>query len=455
MGNQRESISLGFYLNKGGTHLYILIMIMVATVFLGTELLAIPTPGFQLSLYRMSLILTYILTVYQIHKSNPKLRISVKSSTTGILAAYVFWWLWGFLSILWAMSFSHWLRAFFLLSLGVAGLVIIYFWTQDVGEWKGLIKATWASMTLLLIWGYYELLTNHYLFANLAKLDKHNTFASQPLSRIPVTVFENQNDFATMLLAYLVINLILFSWSTRIWQKMSLLTIMALASYLVFRCESRLILFSFILIFFVRFILSFRLDFKFKDYIRLLIFSLIIITIVVFFIPPIRGKLDSLFYIGYGQSLDGDTVRLNLWRNGLNYLGQSFGLGVGAGNIEFWMTHSKELPTKIITNMHNWWLEILVAYGFPVFLAYVWAYASMIYYLFLYRPHLPKQWQAVSNNLLAFLIVYIFASITSANNMLIEWHWVFFALILSYIKITEYKLKAEKEKKYEFINNLG
>ena len=433
----------------------ILIIILVTSVFLGTELFAIPTPGFQLSIYRITLFTTWIFTMFQFYKRNPQLKLRPNTTSFAFILAFLFWWLWGLMSVFWSFSFGNWLRAMFLLSLGVSAILLLYFWIKDLKEWHQIIKAVWLGMCLLLFWGYYELITNHYIFANLSKLDKHGTFASHPFSRIPVTVFENQNDFATMLLAFLVVSMILYHLSSSIVKKLCLIFMMGLASYLVFRSESRMILLSYFLIFVVRFILNFRIDFKEKHWYRIGLFSLIVFLLVLALYPPALKKIDTLFYFGYGESLDGDTVRVNLWRNGMGYLGQTFGLGVGAGNIEFWMTHFKDLPTKIITNMHNWWLEILVGYGLPVFLVYTVMYGTMIYQLWLGSRRMKGPWLQVSNDLVAFLIVYIFASITSANNMLIEWHWVFFGIIVSYFKLMEARDDlATKEYGYEFINNI-
>ena len=82
--------------------------------------------------------------------------------------------------------------------------------------------------------------------------------------------------------------------------------------------------------------------------------------------------------------------------------------------------------------MHSWWGEILVGYGVIIFSLYVVMYALLIYRLAVmkYRVEVKATNYRTS---FAFLIIYILASMTSANNMFIEWHWVFSAssLVLS------------------------
>src|SRR5699024_12363266 len=74
------------------------------------------------------------------------------------------------------------------------------------------------------------------------------------------------------------------------------------------------------------------------------------LSILVFaFVPPIRGMVTDLIYILPRQVISGDVGRMNMWRNGLMYLGKTFGLGVGAGNIEVWMeTYGPLTHTNII-----------------------------------------------------------------------------------------------------------
>ena len=177
---------------------------------------------------------------------------------------------------------------------------------------------------------------------------------------------------------------------------------------------------------------------------------------MIILVPALRQKIASLVYLGGVYDMSGDEVRLNLWRNGLLFLGQTFGLGVGAGNIETWMAEFGFLDTEVIVNMHNWWLEILVAYGAIVFIAYVLMYSLLIYKLWKLRWKVSDPLRAVNNSFVAFLIAFIFASITSANNMLIEWHWLIFALIISYLKLIEMQnqrpiqtFKPKKVSEYE------
>ena len=106
------------------------------------------------------------------------------------------------------------------------------------------------------------------------------------------------------------------------------------------------------------------------------------------------------------------------------------------------------LPIDEFTNIHNWWLEILVGYGVIVFVLYVVSYGLLIQSLNRLRHHESKVIRQIAISFISFLVVYIFASITSANNMLIEWHWVYFGIMISFVKLMEMK-NVTKPKKNE------
>jgi len=416
------------------------LIVLVASVFLGTEAFAIPTPVAQLTIYRACALSVPFLLIYYLIQHNTKLKIKRNSYASLTVAMYIFWWVWSVVSILWVENIGSWLQAVFLLTLGISSIIALYFWTNNLEVWKVLVRISWGMMSILVLWGYYEIITNHYLFADLAELDKHNTFASAPMTRIPITHFANQNDYATMLFAYLSLTIVLYYLTSNIKKKMLYIIMGFSAVYLIYRTDSRMIILCLILYAIIHFALKFKWDFKRKHYIATVILLAILFVGAIAFVPQVQNILDTFIYTGSSDIVTGDTGRVNLLRNGLVFLGHTLGLGVGAGNIETWMRNYRFLPTNNIVNIHNWWGEILVGYGLLIFILYTVCYMLLVYRLFQIRKNQSKRNRNVTNQLIAFLISYIFASMTSASNMLIEWHWVFFGLIISYIKVCEDKL---------------
>ena len=422
------------------------LIILVSSVFLGSNLIAVTLPVGQISIYRIFSLLVIPMVIFFLVKDRKSFKIHRNSYAAGMVTVYLLWWVWALCSVLWAMSLGSWLQAMVLLTLGISSIVGIFLWTRDYVQWRTLIKAVWVMMTFLSIWGLFEITTNTYLLADLGKLDKYSTFVTQPWTRIPITYLANQNDYATILLATLPINLILMNTTKNSLKKLLTLLCMLLSTFLIFQSGSRMSLLMALAFYGIYVLLGVRWDFTRK---QVLTTGSIVLTLAILafaFVPPIRGMVTDLIYILPRPVISGDVGRMNMWRNGLMYLGKTFGLGVGAGNIEVWMETFGPLPTNNIFNIHNWWLEILVGYGAFIFIAYVLGYALMIYRLFNLKKFVNRMHQKIMNAFISFLLVFIGASITSANNMLIEWHWVFFGLIIAYIGIMEAQVFGKKKR---------
>lgn len=418
--------------------------VLVLSVFIGTEIFAIKTPFAQLTLYRLLSLGIIPLVFIQLRQANSKLKIHRDTVSLFFVSILIFWWCWAMISVCWAINLKAWFQAMFLLTLGISSIIGIYLWVKNIESWKRLILVSWIMMFILMLWGYFEIFTNHYLLADLSKLDKYGTFVSQPLTRIPVTHFTNQNDYATMLLAFISLNVIQFQLTNRVISRLVYLMSILLSTYLIYRCESRMILLCVFVFAFVFICLQFKMDLtrsKHFKYYTMVGCGLLLILIL---FTRVGYKLLSLIYLGGRTLITGDIGRMNMWRNGLIFLGETFGLGVGAGNIETWMEYYSFLPTNNIYNIHNWWLDILVGYGVFVFVFYVVAYGLTIWKLYSIRESQNPIQRQITNVIISFMVVYIAASITSATNMYIEWHWVYFGLIISYLGIQELEIKQNK-----------
>ena len=429
--------------------MFIYCLLLVMSVFLGSQILAVTTPVAQVTIYRLLALAAPFLLAWQVWHKNRSLLYLPRSAASRMLAVYLLWWLISLFSGLWAVNFKSWLQVFFLMTVGISAILALYFWVHSYQDWLRLCQGAWVIMSGLVLWGYFELLTNRYIFADLNKLDKYDTFSSQPWTRIPITHFANQNDYATMLLAYLILSLILYQLCRRFWQRGIYLVFMLLASLLIYQSGSRMSLLCLLMIIGYLFLNQFSWSASKPWLKRLFIFFGLVLIFALVFVGPLREKLSSIIYFqGPQAELSGDTKRMNIWRNGLLFLTETFGFGVGSGNIEYWSRVRGFWPTNEITNMHNWWLEILVSNGILAFVLYVWGYFNLTRrFTVLARTSKDPQIRTISQIFLIFLMIFILASITSANNMLIEWHWLFFGLIISYLKIVDSQELLKKNRR--------
>ncbi|MPN20321.1 Teichuronic acid biosynthesis protein TuaE [bioreactor metagenome] len=161
-------------------------------------------------------------------------------------------------------------------------------------------------------------------------------------------------------------------------------------------------------------------------------------------------KLQFGFVASEGSSME---IRINLIKNGFLFLAQTFGFGTGAGNIEYWMANKGVFYAGDITDMHNWWMELLVGYGIIIFTGYLWMYITMARGFYTaYRQIEDKFIQSVSLGLLCCMIEFVLGSISSSSNIQTEWLWVFWGLVIAmyhYIDIIARQrqcLECSKEK---------
>lgn len=413
-------------------------LLLVMSVFLGTEILAVDLSVAQLTLYRLLALGVIPLLFYQVTLKNRRLILMANSHATYALMAYVLWWFWAVLSLIWAESLMGWTQAIFLMTIGISSIVGLYFFVLNFRQWQRLLQGMWLMVSGLVIWGYFEIITNIYFLADLNKLDKYRTFNSQPWTRIPITIFSNQNDYATLLLAYLPLCLILYQTSRTSWQRNVYLLMLMAGMFLVYQSGSRMALLCLILFFVIYGLLYLKWDFKAKHYKWIVVGAGISVAALLLLQPNLIMHLfETLRTTRVVGIVTGDEARINLWHNGLIFFVQSLGLGVGAGNIEHWMGNYGPFYTNELVNIHNWWLEILVGYGWVSFLLYVSAYGLMIYKLIQIMKTKNLFYQSVARGFVSFMLIFIFASITSSTNMFIEWHWVYFGLIISFIKLVE------------------
>lgn len=167
----------------------------------------------------------------------------------------------------------------------------------------------------------------------------------------------------------------------------------------------------------------------------LLIAAVIILTSSFWFPNAYQNIISELITVDIsGQSGGSDFIRINLIKNGMIFLKQSFFMGVGVGNIEYYMALYPKYYTGGITNIHNWWIEILVSSGVVVFIGYIAMYIqNMILLGMIPKISKDKDTIFIANSFLGFMIAFIIASMSASSNITSEWLWVFWGLIFAFI----------------------
>jgi teichuronic acid biosynthesis protein TuaE len=127
--------------------------------------------------------------------------------------------------------------------------------------------------------------------------------------------------------------------------------------------------------------------------------------------------------------------RMQLLRGGLAVTLDSHLLGVGPGNADY---HLRQIPgLETAYSLHNWWLEVLVTGGAPVFLGYVIFYASLLYALFRAATGSGDKLLAfTASALFAALIGYTLGALAPSSAAHFTPMWIHFGLSLAVINLS-------------------
>lgn len=136
---------------------------------------------------------------------------------------------------------------------------------------------------------------------------------------------------------------------------------------------------------------------------------------------------------GVNLEYGSDYVRMNLIKNGLHFLPQNLFMGTGAGGIEHWMASEWIYDTGSITNIHNWWMEILTGYGIIVFIGYMIFYIKLCIDMFrIFRSSSNYKEVYIAFAMIGALVSFVIGSVSSSSNMASYQIWVFFAIVIAF-----------------------
>jgi len=100
--------------------------------------------------------------------------------------------------------------------------------------------------------------------------------------------------------------------------------------------------------------------------------------------------------------------------------------------------------SSAITNMHNWWGELLTAYGVYFTLLYLVFYFSLFLTLFQkYRHSTERDTKILAMGFMAFQVIFVLGSVSSSSNIIRDWLWVVWGIIIAFQGIGENGKKSQ------------
>ena len=149
-------------------------------------------------------------------------------------------------------------------------------------------------------------------------------------------------------------------------------------------------------------------------------------------------KVDAVLTFDFSKQSGSEFVRINLIRNGFEFLITTFGFGTGAGNVEYWMENYAVHNVSSVYNIHNWWMEVLVGCGLIIFVGCVIFYVKFMRSMWMrFRKSRNRTDIVLSAGILSIMVAYIVGGVGSSSNMNTEWLWVFWAIVIAYQGMSE------------------
>lgn len=384
--------------------------------------------------YRILIPLIWLLLIFMAIRNKGRLEIPpIQVKAYGLFM--LLWLVYGVLSINWAvdkiMAAKH--VIFLFTSFSLICFTVVYL--NSIGDLSLISKIWLVFLGLMIIIGVFETISGSHLpLSGLYNPDRVR------LIYAPTAVFYNQNDFATFLSlsAPFLISYLIFTKETK--YKFGLLFTLFALIYVLIATSSRANYLALILEIGFFLILYFYLKTDKKELIFIVAAALMLYIIFPDIVMDLAQDLVAdLSSLQTTLSIQSGTmgIRLNLLRNGFSFLLSTWGFGVGAGNIETWMLTKAIFDTSNITNIHNWFFEVLFNYGIFIFVGYLIFYFSMIYKIYLVlRLNLQDHKMKVFGvGILGTMIGFASASMSSSSIIAFRPHWMIFALGLSYINI--------------------
>ena len=413
------------------------VFMTLMTGFLGPVLFNEKVGHIHIFLYRIIFLILLFFSVVKLIIERPPFDLS-RIKVKAYLGFLILWFFYGLVSLSWSISKADAIRNIMFLFMAVMVICMVVYYFSSIGGLEMIYYLWLFTLVLFIFIGLWEVETGYHLMTSLYS---KKSLILHHIKR-PTAVFYNPNDFAT----YLVMS-IPFLFTLVRYKKNSIMRFLGmvcvlLAFFLLIKGRARSAFIAIGLEFL--FVLLVLTSWSMKKKVIVLIgaFTMILIAWEVsndfHWSNDIIRLVKSFYFNSHpGKSFN---IRLNLLKNALVFLKTTCGIGVGAGNTEYWMKHFSVYPTWRMTNLHNWWFEILTNYGLLVFCGYVVFFIGLLKNLFQVYKNLDEVTEKmICEALMIGLVGFVIACVGSSSIMTLRFQWFFFAFSLAFLNYTRLK----------------
>ena len=335
---------------------------------------------------------------------------------------FVAWLLLAIIGIVQSRNIGDWLYNF-------VWIVTAFFFSQLLYKEKGnvwydrIVYAIVLGLIIHLIIGFYEITFHQHLFHT-------GNYGVKFYGTTPISIFHNPNDYATFVAT--IIPFVIYqlkkssSRITRIlWAFVGIISI-----YLLIRTGSRAAFYSLIpAALVISYIICKRSNINRVYFITA---GVLFIALVLISSRVQETLLSQIVSNSIDLSLYGDMHRVNLIKNGVEFLKQTYGFGIGAGNMKYWIQNKSIYYVSGLIYFHNWYMELLVTYGIGFFVLYSYFHCKVLKKLVKASVNSNNSQNNLSTAFLISFVTFSVVCISSSSNSYSEWVWMYYAVIASY-----------------------
>lgn len=391
---------------------YIIYLSFFASTF-GSEAIGFPFLGIKMSPVRMLLILVIVMSLL-------KKRIKICSGLRNPTSMMLYWTLYAGVSLLWSRDISEGIKV----TIIIAGITVFFIcMTNFLNSNEDIVNCTKAfslGIALQCLIGWQEIFTGVYKYAR----QEYAYVGIYTKYRLPVAMWSNVNNYATVLVFGCIASNIAFMCSKRKLYKAVYLFILINCVLLVLESQSRANIIALCIFAAVLLLIS-----KKSKY-----FILPFALIVLMYIPNLTEYVTSSFRINISSSFS-DSMRMMFITDGIGFLIDTIGFGVGPGQIASWSIAKRG---ALGGQMHNWWMEVLVSFGIITFIWYCYIYVRTIKAnIEVNKFSCDKKANVISSSFIAFMLCFIIAGISSSSLIINEPMWILFCLVFTFVYIND------------------
>jgi teichuronic acid biosynthesis protein TuaE len=351
------------------------VLILFSTI--GASALSINAIYFELSPYR------FIILIILFPLAGLLLRLivySVLRPKYHYLLFFNVWVIYSLASLLWVVDYTAYVKYFSFLLSGYIATFFVFNYINNKNQYLYSLKIVVIMSIIIGMFALNEIVFGVYYFAVEERVDfyQNRSHLSSWLGlKIPEVFFGNSNNYALSLTFSVLFAFVLLRSDEKRQSRFLWFSSLCFLLFLLISTSSRSGVLGAIFFFSIYFFINFWSISIIKKFLYLLLFFFALIILVTSDPGLSTIQIQEKIAIDFsGAEVNSDFVRANLILNGLYFLYESFLMGVGLGQVEIYMARNPIYFTAGITNLHNWFIEILVSSGIIVFTFFVLIYMS-------------------------------------------------------------------------------